>query len=121
MELAKICEVMALMADIDTEAAFRHVAIARLAAGEVRARLRPGVDEAEHKERLTYVCAAVANYRYALLEAARERATTVKTGSVSVTSAPGERLAAAKALRDELWGMAADILCDADFLFGQVM
>lgn len=120
MELTRICDVLSMMADIELGRAYDFAPVARLAMEEVRGALREGVDENAHRERLIYVAAAVAYYRYAVLEAARERAATVKTGTVSVSTSPADRIAAAKAVRDEFWGMAADLLTDRNFVFGQV-
>lgn len=101
MEIAKVCEVFALIAGISMDEALAYVAIVRLAMSEVRGKLREGISEEEQKELLTYVCAATAYYRYACIESAKERAATIRTGEVSISNDPKAAIAAAKSVRDE--------------------
>ena len=69
---------------------------------EILGKLRPQVDWKLHRERLSLVCASLANYRVQLLEGSTEE--KVRVGDISFSC--GDK----KKIQEELFKMAGDLM-----------
>lgn len=78
---------------------------------EVKSKLKPDTDLSD--ERLSYLCAAIANMRYTQILAARDRVRY----PVAKTSSDSSQLDFANSLVREYWASINDLVADADFSF----
>ncbi|NMA79459.1 MAG: hypothetical protein GX967_02285 [Clostridiales bacterium] len=121
MDLTTICEITSLLSGRDPKDTIGYLPVIKEAINEVRRMLKDRHDEPIHCDRLNMVCAAVAYYRLALIEASRGDAVAVKLGNISMDGDPKLRLEIAKELLSHYLEGASDILSNDDFVFRSVI
>lgn len=102
MEDAIILNYFTLLSGLNPQEAAGWEPLCRACAEELRAGLRPSVEEADHRERLNLAAAALANYRYGVLKG--DGVEAFRIGEVSC-SGIDDQLA-----KRELFQMVADLL-----------
>lgn len=98
----KIVTYFAMLSGISSEEALRWEPLCRACAEELRSRLRKSVVEEEHSERLALAAAAMANYRFSLLE--NGGAGSVRVGEISYNYSEIGKI------KEELLYMVKDLL-----------
>ena len=99
---------------LDEQASMAYSGLLEAACGQVEQRLRAGVDIERHRALLTQLAAA-AYELYAMRQS--RTAGSVSVLDVKVDLNAGNQLAAAKALKEELYALAGDLLVDDGFVF----
>lgn len=99
---------------LDEQASMAYSGLLEAACGQVEQRLRAGVDIERHRALLTQL-AAIAYELYAMRQS--RTAGSVSVLDVKVDLNAGNQLAAAKALKEELYALAGDLLVDDGFVF----
>ena len=120
MDYTQVCEAFSLLAGVTVTEAQKYEQLIRLAMADVSKRLRTGVQLEEVSEIVTMLCAAQAYLSFALVVSSQEGATLIQAGNVSITGAPQRLVDGARAICDELFAKASDILTDTDFVFSGV-
>lgn len=117
MELPRVLEQFASLAGLERSEAWRYSGLAEAVIAQVTARLRPDVDPAAESTRLSYLCAAVCYYKYALLQggACEE---SVRALDVTVSQKLPDRCNSAQSIRDDALLLARDLLRDDQFFCG---
>lgn len=100
---------------LDEQASMAYSGLLEAACSQVEQRLRAGVDIERHRALLTQLAAAIAYELYAMRQS--RTAGSVSVLDVKVDLNAGNQLAAAKALKEELYALAGDLLVDDGFVF----
>lgn len=116
LKMELVLERFALFAGVDAAEAARWQVLCQSAADELMGRLLPGADPEDG--RLASAAAAVAYYRYCLLNAGRG-VHSLKVGDVQLAEGDGG-VAQATRLQEAFLGAAQELLCPAGFAFGRV-
>ena len=82
---------------------------------QVRSMLRP--DAPTYDIRLDYLCAASANYRYSQMTCVKNKITFTYAGTADSKGNAQMEYDLAKALMNEYYAAASDLLCDNSFAF----
>lgn len=117
-----ILTLFALFTGLSEEEAAPWAVLCRSAAAQLTGRLRPGVDPASqaNRERLESAAAAMAAYRYGLLESSQVPA-SLKVGEITLAqSGSGGSLDAYDRLQREALAAVEDLTGSGDFHFERV-
>lgn len=121
MDYAKVCKIFANMAGLSTESAVAEIALIRLAEQLVVSRLKDRSQANQNAERILYIIAADAFYRYAVLHAFEQPGGTIQLGTVKIQQDAKSAVERAKEIRDACMADAADLLIDPhEFYFKKV-
>lgn len=85
---------------------------------QVKNQLKEGADEDD--ERLDYLCAAIANYRYSQITCVRDKVTVTYAGSADYKGNSQLEYDFARELMIEYYKAAADLIRDDGFVFSTV-
>lgn len=85
---------------------------------QVRRQLRE--DASSDDIRLDYLCAAIANYRYSQITCVKNKIAYTYAGTADCKGNSQMEYDLAKALMDEYYKAASDLLYDNEFVFGSV-
>ncbi len=118
IEFEKVLGAFSLLAELDEEAARAASTVVELSIAEICAMLAPNaVNELTH-DRICHAAAALAYYKYVLLEATRSIGFSV--GDVKMNAPNAATLGMAKALRDDAFSAICDLTDSCTFAFRQV-
>lgn len=118
IEFEKVLGAFSLLAELDEEAARAASTVVELAVAELSSMLaKETCTESEH-DRICHAAAALAYYKYVLLESTRLGGISV--GDVKVNAPSAATLAIAKALKDDALGAVYDLIDSSTFAFRQV-
>lgn len=92
-----------------------YIPLINSAITEVKNRLKADVNLED--ERLSFLCAAIANLRYTQILAARDRLRYTFAGTVAQMSNGAQQLDFANSLVREYWASIKDLINDTDFTF----
>ncbi len=115
IEFEKVLCAFSLLAELSEEAARAASTVVELAIAELNCMLIDGACTEENHDRICHAAAAVAYYKYVLLEATKSDGVSV--GDVRFTAPNAATLSIAKALRDDALGAVYDLIDYDDFSF----
>lgn len=119
MQPDEILTRFALLAQLSEAEAAPFLPLCGEAAASIRRQLKSGINETTYDSELTAAAAALAFYRYALLQAANDTG-DFKAGDVSISRRGPEKVQFAEAVYKEAKAEVAGLLLDADFVFERV-
>ncbi len=115
IEFEKVLGAFSLLAELDEEAARAASTVVELAIAELSSLLIDGACNSSNHDRLCHAAAALAYYKYVLLESTRLNGIAV--GDVRFNSPSAAALSMAKALRDDAFGAVYDLIDSRTFAF----
>lgn len=95
-----------------------YIPLINSAITEVKSRLKAGVNLED--ERLSFLCAAIANLRYTQILSARDKLRYTFAGTVAQMSNGTQQLDFANSLVREYWASVTELTNDTDFTFVNV-
>lgn len=118
LEFEKVLGAFSLLAELNENEARAASTVVELAIAELNSLLKPNAcNEATH-DRICHAAAALAYYKYVLLESTRSMGFSV--GDVKMSTPTAATLAMAKAIRDDALGAVYDLMDSRTFAFVQV-
>lgn len=117
IEFEKVLGAFSLLAELDEDAARAASPVVELAIAELASMLLPNACTADTHDRICHAAAALAYYKYVLLEATRGG---FSAGDIKFNAASAVELSMAKAIRDDAFGAVYDLIDSRTFAFVQV-
>ena len=118
MDIQKIVERFAAIADITVESALPWWELCSESANEINSWIREGVDKEANETRLNTLTAVYSFYKYTLILVSRKTVATIENGfAIATVTDRRNMLSAANNAWKQARGEAADILNDFDFVF----
>ncbi len=119
IEFEEVLGAFSLLAELNEEAAHAASTVVELAIAELNGLLIENADTEQNRDRLSHAAAALAYYKYVLLEATRLQG-GASVGDVKLNAPSDATLKIARALRDDALSAICDLTESCSFAFRQV-